>query len=309
MTELQIKYANLLLDREKTEKELALNERNISEIERHNLATEAAAIEQNKIAWHQADSARMNADTNRLNYGVNYMNAETNRLNYGVNYMNAETNRLNYGVNAQNAATNALNAQTNARNAAVNERNAAINEANYQLARNMQQYKIQESIAAAAYSRQQAADLQAKQDAGYWESTTWANYHGRYASELLKTAGNTLAKGATAAAQWLGSQQAPVAMPPVPSSSSNSAIPLGPNSGVKSLPSGASTPVSSFGAMYMSDVFPLEQFATVPSPLEDFIHYSQTGEHIDTNQWRREHGGLYLIPDTYFTENGFGGKF
>lgn len=214
MTDLQIKYQNLVLDRERVARELELNERQISEVERHNLETEEQARTQLGIAQHQADSARIqalasrtNAETNRLNYGVNYMNAETNRynaqtnrLNYGVNAMNAETNRLNYAVNAQNAATNARNAEINAQNARTN--------AGYlQLERLITPYKQEQlsaqadaARASAAASRASAADIGAKTDAGYWQSATWSNY-GNTASNASRalTGFGALAAGATAA--------------------------------------------------------------------------------------------------------------
>lgn len=190
MTDLQIKYQNLVLDRERVARELELNERQISEVERHNLETEDQARKQLGIAQHQADSARIqalasksNAETNRLNYGVNYMNAETNRynaetnrLNYGVNAMNAETNRLNYAVNAQNAATNARNAEINAQNAQTNAGYLQLERILTPYKQNQLAAQAEAARASAAASRASAADIGAKTDAGYWQSAAWSNY-------------------------------------------------------------------------------------------------------------------------------------
>lgn len=190
MTDLQIKYQNLVLDRERVARELELNERQISEVERHNLETEDQARKQLGIAQHQAESARIqalasksNAETNRLNYGVNYMNAETNRynaetnrLNYGVNAMNAETNRLNYAVNAQNAATNARNAEINAQNAQTNAGYLKLEQLLTPYKQAQLSAQAEASRASAAASRATAADIGAKTDAGYWQSAAWSNY-------------------------------------------------------------------------------------------------------------------------------------
>lgn len=185
MTDLQIKYQNLLLDRDRVAKELALNERQIKETERHNLAGEALSQEQNRIAWHQAESARMNADTNRLNYAVNAYNADTNR-------MNAETNRLNYQVNAWNAQTNAQNAATNAYLASLQAQRVALEKEKqgYEIALLKAQTDTQHEQA--SYLKAQAADLTAKFVSGYWDAQ--ADYYtARSASERAQAL-NDIAK-------------------------------------------------------------------------------------------------------------------
>lgn len=113
-----------------------------SEEKRHNLASEALT------SWfNQATAAtnQMNAETNRLNYGVNAANAETNRANMLINRQNADTNaanaqtnyynmlvnRTNAETNRMNADTNAYNAQTNRLNYTVNKQNADTNRLNY----------------------------------------------------------------------------------------------------------------------------------------------------------------------------------
>lgn len=83
------------------------------EAKRHNLAQEALTN------WY-----------NRASAATNQMNAETNRMNFGVNAANAETNRQNMLVNRYNADTNAANAQTNYNNMLVNRQNAQINQQN-----------------------------------------------------------------------------------------------------------------------------------------------------------------------------------
>jgi len=225
MTDLQIKYQNLVLDRERVARELELNERQISEVERHNLETEDQARQQLGIAQHQADSARIqalasksNAETNRLNYGVNYMNAETNRynaetnrLNYGVNAMNAETNRLNYAVNAQNAATNARNAEINAQNAQTNAGYLRLEQLLTPYKQNQLSAQAEASRASAAASRASAADIGAKTDAGYWQSAAWSNYANTASSATRALSGLGLVTAGAKAATSAGSAWAPAA--------------------------------------------------------------------------------------------------
>jgi hypothetical protein len=166
MTELQIKYQQLELDRDRVAKELELNERQVTEVERHNKVTEEQSAEQLKVNWHQAESARMNAETNRLNYGVNLMNARTNQRNAAVNE----------------------------RNAAVNERNAAVNEGNLRLAQQMQPYRIAEAKAQTEYVRAQTADVNAKLDSGYWDSVAWSNYNSKIGSALIGAGGSLVSQ-------------------------------------------------------------------------------------------------------------------
>jgi hypothetical protein len=146
MTELQLGFKEYELAKRKFEQELELESQKLQETERHNKESEGVAREQLLIGWFDANSGRMNAETNRLNYGVNAknaesnaMNAETNRLNYYVNKQNADTNAYNASTNRMNAETNRMNAQTmqySARtdrmNALTNQRNAATNEYNAQ---------------------------------------------------------------------------------------------------------------------------------------------------------------------------------
>lgn len=170
MTDLQIQYQNLLLNRSKTEKELALEQARVDEVQRHNLVTEQVAQEQNKIAWHQAESARINASASMMNAGSNRMNAETNRLNYYVNEKNAETNRLNYYVNEKNAQTNAWNAAINAQNAATNAKNAETNRLYYSLEAQYQPFKIAETRARTANDWAQTKDLNDKTANEFWKA-------------------------------------------------------------------------------------------------------------------------------------------
>lgn len=104
------------------------------EQKRHNLAQEEIT------RWYNEASAatnQMNAETNRLNFGVNAFNARTNQQNMLVNRRNADTNaanaQTNYNnmlVNRQNANINQQNADTNAYNAATNRLNYSVNMAN-----------------------------------------------------------------------------------------------------------------------------------------------------------------------------------
>lgn len=161
MTDLQIKYQSLLLDRRRVEEELALNKQQLSEVERHNLAVEENAREQIRIGWHEAESTRMNAETNRLNYSVNAYNAATNRMNAQTNQYNAETNRLNYQVNKQNAQTNWYNAQTQ--------------RGYLQLQQELQPYTIELTKAQAESQRASARDIDAKIASGYWATHSAKN--------------------------------------------------------------------------------------------------------------------------------------
>lgn len=185
MTDLQIKYQNLLLDRDRVAKELALNERQIKETERHNLANEALGQEQNRIAWHQAESARMNSETNRMNYAVNAYNADTNR-------MNAETNRLNYQVNAWNAQTNAQNAATNAYLASLQAQRVALEKEKQGYEIQLLKAQTSTQYEQAAYIKQQTADLTAKFVSGYWNAQS-DYYTARTATEKA-AALDTIAK-------------------------------------------------------------------------------------------------------------------
>lgn len=104
------------------------------EQKRHNIAQEQIT------RWYNEASAatnQMNAETNRLNFGVNAFNARTNQQNMLVNSRNADTNAANaqtnyYNmlVNRQNANINQQNADTNAFNAATNRLNYSVNVAN-----------------------------------------------------------------------------------------------------------------------------------------------------------------------------------
>lgn len=163
MTDLQIQYQNLLLNRAKTEQELALEQARVDETQRHNLVTEQVAQEQNKIAWHQAESARINASASMMNAGSNRMNAETNRFN-------AETNRLNYYVNEKNAQTNAWNAAINAQNAATNAKNAETNRLYYSLEAQYQPFKIAETRSRTAANWAQTKDLDSKTANEFWKA-------------------------------------------------------------------------------------------------------------------------------------------
>jgi hypothetical protein len=161
VTDLQIKYQSLLLDRHRVEEELALNKQQISEVERHNLAVEQNARDQIAIGWHEAETARYNAETNRLNYSVNAYNAETNRMNAKTNQYNAETNRLNYFVNKQNAATNWYNAQTQ--------------RGYLELQKEMQPYTIELTKAQTASQLAGVRDIDAKLASGYWATHSAKN--------------------------------------------------------------------------------------------------------------------------------------
>jgi hypothetical protein len=161
VTDLQIKYQSLLLDRQRVQEELALNKRQLSEVERHNLAVEENAREQIRIGWHEAESTRMNAETNRLNYSVNAYNAETNRMNAQTNRYNADTNRLNYQVNKQNAQTNWYNAQTQ--------------RGYLQLQQELQPYTIELTKAQTESQRANVRDIDAKIASGYWATHSAKN--------------------------------------------------------------------------------------------------------------------------------------
>lgn len=119
-----------------------------TETQRHNRATEEAALQQIGVAWHQAQSGRISAEANRRNVDVNMYNAETNRYN-------ADTNRQNAFVNQWNAAINERNAATNERNAATNERNAQSNAFNAET--NRMALGPQWLSAQASYAHSQAA--------------------------------------------------------------------------------------------------------------------------------------------------------
>jgi uncharacterized phage infection (PIP) family protein YhgE len=300
LTDLQIKYQQLQLERNRVQEELELNKRAVSETERHNLATEQAAKDQLAVSWHQAYTARQNADTNRMNYGVNLLNAETNRLNYGVNAKNAETNRLNYGVNAMNAETNrlnygvnAMNAQTNARNAAVNERNAAVNERNaatneYNAYVNRLNYGVNlaKSRAEIDYMKAQTADVQAKTASQYWEATTQRER----ASALSYLTGGVVS-GAKSAISAVKNATSP----------SPTSVNLGGRSGGsfgsgnKTITTNPLLPGASSAVGYMVDVFPFAMFdhwEGRASLLEDLILYLKTGKHY--NELTLEEGREYF---------------
>lgn len=292
MTELQIKYQQLELDRQRVAREQEIAQGQLSEAIRHNVATEAVAQEQAKIAQHQADSARMNAETNRLNYGVNYLNAQSNARNAESNRMNAETNRLNYGVNARNAAINAMNAATNARNAAVNERQVA-------LAERYQPYQIAATQADTRYKQAQAQDLADKSSSGYWSSQTYRNYMGRLDSAAVSTVPSFL-KGAGAA------KAASTASKTVTNAAKAMTVPT---TG-KELVQGSKTTIplnpAFLGVMYDGLYMPPGTPGVPPSISADLMYYLETGKHIpsrsstfreisDFLQSNPEWAGYYMI--------------
>jgi hypothetical protein len=263
MTELQIKYQQLELDRQRVHGELEIAQGQLAEAQRHNVASEAVAQEQARIAQHQADSARMNAETNRLNYGVNYMNAQSNARNADTNRMNAETNRLNYQVNARNAEINAMNAATNARNAAVNERQVALAEA-------YQPYQITALQAEADYKRAQSKDLQDKSAAGYWGSQSYRNYMGSLDSTAVSSATRLITGAAASAAAGKAASAVAAgkaASTAIASKTSNLPAPAG----------GSSVALNPafLGVMYDGIYLP-----GTTSPLKDFINWVDSGQHI-----------------------------
>lgn len=98
------------------------------EAKRHNIAQEALTRWYNQAT---AATNQMNAETNRLNFGVNAANAETNRHNMLINSRNADTNAANAQTNYNNMLVNRQNAQINQQNADTNAFNAATNRLNY----------------------------------------------------------------------------------------------------------------------------------------------------------------------------------
>lgn len=113
MTQNQIAYAKVLED------------------QRHN--RELEKVQQTQVAETQRHDLAVEYETNRSNLvseGIMQFNATTNSRNADTNARNADTNAFNATVNSWNAAINERNAATNERNAATNERNAAINAEN-----------------------------------------------------------------------------------------------------------------------------------------------------------------------------------
>lgn len=118
----------------------------ISETNRHNLVMESQGWANIDVATRNAASNELNAQTNRLNYGVNVMNANTRLLEYNLDsWFKTEDIRVrdenlsisrfqslndyrSTSVNQSNASTNRMNAETNAQNADTNQWNAAINQ-------------------------------------------------------------------------------------------------------------------------------------------------------------------------------------
>lgn len=140
--------------------QLDLGWANLSEVQRHNQATESLGVatlaetithnrqteslqsEANQIGWFNADTNRMNADTNRAHLAVDWANVQTQRErvanDYEIGTWNADINQQNAVTRAgelalsrelepkrvqaqsDNARASLLNAETNAYNAATN---------------------------------------------------------------------------------------------------------------------------------------------------------------------------------------------
>lgn len=117
MTENQLRYMELMQQREKWAADIDVARGTLGETERHNravesetgrhnLAVEDQALRELNLGWYNAGSQRITAEANKRNADSNARNAATNERNADINAYNAY-------VNWYNAESNRMNAQTN----------------------------------------------------------------------------------------------------------------------------------------------------------------------------------------------------